>query len=87
MVDFKYLYLGICGIANAHPLGTMAGHLGSAVAAGYFIGEDNTDLPDEVFRGIESELDRIIAGEEAIWFDVEKTGVKPNELFRPFEEK
>ncbi len=87
MVDFKYLYLGICGIANAHPLGTMAGHLGAAVAAGYFIGEDNPNLPAEVFRGIESELDRVIAGEEAIWFDVKKTGVKPKELFRPFEKK
>ena len=34
MVDFKYLQKGIAGLANAHPLGTMSGHLGAAVAAG-----------------------------------------------------
>jgi hypothetical protein len=36
MIDFDYLYKGICGLANAHQAGTMAGHLGAAVAAGYF---------------------------------------------------
>ena len=52
-----------------------------------FIGEDNANLPDGVFRGIESELDRIIAGEEAIWFDVKKTGVEPKDFFRPFKKE
>jgi hypothetical protein len=84
MVDFKYLYQGICGIANAHPLGTMAGHLGAAVTAGYFMGEDQSELPEEVSQGIEAELERVIAGEEAIWFDVKKTGITPTELFKPF---
>ncbi len=87
MVDFKYLYKGICGIANAHPLGTMAGHLGAAVATGYFIGEDLSDLPAEVYQGIERELERVIAGEESIWFDVKKTGTQPTDLFRPFKEQ
>ncbi len=27
MIDFDYLYKGICGLANAHRAGTMAGHL------------------------------------------------------------
>lgn len=84
MIDFKYLYQGVCGLANAHPLGTMAGHLGAAVATGYFVGEDQADIPAQVARGIEAELDRIIAGEEAIWFDVKKTGMTPTDLFRKF---
>ncbi|MDA7902366.1 hypothetical protein N9B31_01780 [Mariniblastus sp.] len=81
MVDFKYLQKGIAGLANAHPLGTMSGHLGAAVAAGYFIGEDHADLSAVVTRGIESELERVLNGEEAIWFDVKKTGIQPTELF------
>ncbi len=87
MIDFGYLYQGICGLANAHKAGTMAGHLGAAVAAGYFLGEDENDLPDEVFDGITGELDRVIAGEEAIWFNAKKAGITPTELFKPFPEE
>ena len=81
MVDFEYLQKGIVGLANAHPLGTMSGHLGAAVAAGYFIGEDHDGLSVTVTRGIESELNRVLEGEEAIWFNVKKTGVQPAQLF------
>ena len=84
MIDFDYLYKGICGLANAQKAGTMAGHLGAAVVAGYFIGEDQSDLPDEVFKGIEGELDRVTRGEEAIWFNAKKAGVTPTDLFKPF---
>lgn len=84
MIDFDYLYKGICGLANAHKAGTMAGHLGAAVVAGYFFGEDQSDLPDGVFNGIQGELERVIAGEESIWFNAEKAGISPTELFRPF---
>jgi hypothetical protein len=87
MIDFGYLYQGICGLANAHKAGTMAGHLGAAVVAGYFFGEDENDLPDEVFDGVSGELDRVIAGEEAIWFDAKKAGVTPTELFKLFPEE
>lgn len=87
MIDFEYLYQGICGLANAHKAGTMAGHLGAAVVAGYFFGEDENDLPDEVFDGITGELNRVIAGEEAIWFNAKKAGVTPTELFEPFPEE
>lgn len=62
----------------------MAGHLGAAVVAGYFFGEDQSDLADGVFQGVESELDRVIAGEEAIWFNAKKAGVTPTELFETF---
>ncbi len=84
MIDFGYLYKGICGLANAHRAGTMAGHLGAAVVTGYFFGEDQSDLPDAVFKGVEAELNRIIAGEEAIWFNAKKAGVTPTQLFEPF---
>ena len=82
MINFQYLYQGLCGLANASKTSGLAGHLGAAVAAGYFIGEDQPDLPGPVGKGIEGELDRIIAGEEAIWYNVKKTGIKPNELFK-----
>lgn len=82
MIDFGYLLDGVRGLANCHPAGTMAGHLGAAVATGYFISEDRPDLPDEVYRGIEGELDRIKAGQEAIWFNAKKFGLTPSDLFR-----
>lgn len=84
MIDFQYLTRGVYGLANAHQAGTMAGHLGAAVSAGYFWGEDLGDLPERVSRGVEAELERIIAGEEAIWFNAKKAGVTPTELFREF---
>ncbi len=87
MIAFDYLEQGVRGLANAHRAGTMAGHLGAAVAAGYFFGEDQSDLPPEVDRGLEAELDRIIAGEEAIWFDAKKAGVTPEELFQPLPQQ
>jgi hypothetical protein len=87
MIDFDYLYQGLCGLARAHRAGTMAGHLGAAVLTGYFFGEDQSQLPDAVFRGIEGELDRVIAGQEAIWFNAKKVGLTPTELFQPFPEE
>ena len=87
MIEFDYLYKGLCGLANAHKAGTMAGHLGAAVVAGYLFGEDQSDLSDGVSKGIEGELKRIIAGEEGFWFNAKKAGVTPTELFKPFPEE
>jgi hypothetical protein len=87
LIDFEYLYKGICGLAHGHKAGTMAGHLGAAVVAGYFFGEDQIDLPDGVIEGIEGELERVIAGEEAIWFNAKQAGVTPTELFKPFPQE
>jgi len=84
MIDFDYLYKGICGLANAHRAGTMAGHLGAAVVAGYFFGEDQSDLADEIHKGVEGELERVIAGEESFWYNAKKAGVTPTELFQAF---
>jgi hypothetical protein len=83
MVDFEYLLKGLTGLANAHRAGTMAGHLGAAVVAGYFFGEDQADLPGEIYRGIAGELERILHGEEAIWFNTKQVGLTPADLFRP----
>ncbi len=87
MIDFEYLYKGICGLANAHHAGTMAGHLGAAVVAGYFVGEELNYLPDVAVKGVQGELDRVIQGEEAIWFNAAKIGITPTDLFKPFPEE
>ncbi|MCA9090696.1 MAG: hypothetical protein KDA90_18905 [Planctomycetaceae bacterium] len=82
MIDFDFLDQGVRGLANAHKAGTMAGHLGAAVAAGYFIGEDHSEWAPEVFVGVAGELKRILAGEEAIWWNAKKAGVSPADLFQ-----
>jgi hypothetical protein len=65
----------------------MAGHLGAAVIAGYFFGEDQPRLADTVYSAIEKELNRIIGGEESLWFDPHKAGITMPELFAPFPEE
>lgn len=87
MVDFQYLYKGLCGLARAHEARAMAGHLGAAVIAGYFFGEEHHELDPEVHRAIERELDRIIRGEETVWYDAKKAGITISELFEPFPDE
>ena len=87
MVNFTYLYTGLCGLARAHRANNMAGHLGAAVVAGYFFGEEQPDLDDHVVAAIEDELDRIIQGDESIWFDPEKAGITIAELFEPLPDE
>lgn len=87
MIDFSYLYKGICGLANAHRASPLAGHLGAAVVAGYFLGEDQPDLDDAVYRGVEQELERILRGEESLWFDPKKVGIAVADLFQPLPEE
>ncbi|MEZ5301737.1 MAG: hypothetical protein R3F11_13965 [Verrucomicrobiales bacterium] len=83
MIEFRYLQTGLTGMAQAHRANTMAGHLGAAVVAGVFFCEDHPDLPPEVVAAVQGELDRVIAGGEAIWFDQKKAGVTIAELFAP----
>ena len=87
MVEFSYLYKGLCGLARAHRANSMAGHLGAAVAAGYFFGEEFPDLDDAVVKAVERDLDKIISGEEAFWYKPEKAGIRIAELFEPFREE
>jgi hypothetical protein len=65
----------------------MAGHLGAAVTAGYFFGEDHPDVDSGVVIAIEKQLDRIIRGEESLWFDPKKAGITNPQLFQPFPEE
>ncbi len=83
MVNFEYLYKGLCGLARAHRANTMAGHLGAAVVAGYFFGEEHHELDERVVAAVEKELDRIIHGDEALWFDAKKAGITVPEFFEP----
>lgn len=82
MVDFGYLYRGLCGLSRAHRANSMAGHLGAAVVAGYFYGEDNAGLPPDVGTAIGGYLDRVVAGEEGLWFDSDRAGITVSEMFR-----
>ncbi len=84
MIEFDYLYKGLCGLARTHQVGGLAGHLGAALIAGYFFGEDQHELDPQVHQAIEQDLDRIIKGEESIWYDQKKVGVTIPELFKPF---
>jgi hypothetical protein len=63
MVNYEYLQKGLDAMARAHQVSPMSGHLGAAVVAGYFIGEEFPELDEKVYTGIESELERIIRGE------------------------
>jgi len=40
MVGFEYFPKGLAALARAPQASTLAGHLGAAVVAGYFLGED-----------------------------------------------
>ncbi len=61
----------------------MSGHLGAAVVAGYFIGEQHPDLDDKVYAGIESELERIIHGESG-FSPKKKAALNATAMFEPF---
>ena len=84
MVGFAYLYKGLCGLARAHQANAMAGHLGAAVVTGYFVGEELPDLDAKVYTAVERDLNRIMQGDETLWFDAEKAGITIPELFAPF---
>lgn len=81
MVAYHYLERGVAGLGRAHLAGSMSGHLGSALLAGYFLGEMKPDLDPAVHFAIERDLERILGGEETVWFDPAKTGVTVEELF------
>ena len=81
MIDHTYLQKGLLATARSHQAGSMAGHLGASVLAGYYLGEDYPDLPKAVMKGIQGELQRIIQGEETLWTSIGKTGIGARELF------
>ena len=83
MVDFDFLAKGLYAMSRAHHVNTMAGHLGAAVVAGYFISEQNPDLDAKVYQGIESELNRIMSG-ESVFSPTKNAAISVAEMFEPF---
>ena len=83
MVDHDYLAKGLYAMSRAHHVNTMAGHLGAAVVAGYFIAEQHPDLDATVYQGIEGELDRIIRG-ESVFSPGKNAVISVAEMFEPF---
>ncbi len=85
MIRFEYLSKGLNALARAHHMSSMAGHLGAAVIAGYFVGEQRPDLDPEVYQGIEGDLERIMRGESVFGKKMAKTSpLADPELFEPF---
>lgn len=84
MVDYSYLPKGLNALARAHRVSTMSGHLGAAVVAGYFVGEQHPDLDDRVYRGIEAELERIIRGEETVFSPKPDAALTAPAMFESF---
>lgn len=84
MIDFQYLSQGLNALARAHQVGPMAGHLGAAVVAGYFVGEQRPDLDPKVYRGIEGDLERVKKGESVFGSRPKQGESRDPELFRPF---
>ena len=48
LIDFAYPYVGLCGLANAHRAGTMAGRMGTAEVASTFRPQSGDGMPPDV---------------------------------------
>jgi hypothetical protein len=83
MVELDYLAKGLYALSRANRVNTMAGHLGAAVVAGYFIAEQRPDLDPVVFQGIEAELNRIIRG-ESVFSPKENAPISVADMFEQF---
>ena len=83
MVKFDYLQKGLYAMARAHLVSNMSGHLGAAVVAGYFIGEQHPGLDENVYKGIEGELERIIRG-ESVFSPTKNAALNAPAMFEPF---
>jgi len=88
MIEFEYLKKGLNAMARAHRTGSMTGHLGAAAVAGYFFGEQRPGLDREVVDGIESDLDKVIAGESVFGKRMYRNAeLADRELFADFPEE
>lgn len=85
MLDFEYVSKGLNAMARAHHMSSMAGHLGAAVVAGYFVGEQRPDLDPEVCEGIRGDLERVMNGRSVFGKRMSKHAkLEDSELFAPF---
>jgi hypothetical protein len=84
-LDDSYLIKGLNALARAHRVSAMAGHLGASLVAGYFIGRQRPDLDPEVYKGIEGDLNRVMAGESVFGSKMKKNSkITDSELFEDF---
>lgn len=84
-LDDSYLLKGLNALARAHRMSAMAGHLGAAVVAGYFIGKQRPELDPEVFKGIQADLDRVMDGESVFGSKMTKNSkIADSDLFEAF---
>ncbi len=85
-VGQEYLKKGLLGLSRAHLVGTMTGHLGATLVAGYLFSEEHRELDRKVHVGIEKELDRVLNGESV--FDPGEGGpIATSELFVPYPDE
>ena len=85
MIEYAYLSKGLNALARAHQVSNMAGHLGASVVAGYFVGEQRPDLDEEVYEGIEDDLERVIAGQSVFGTKTYRQAtITDSEMFAPF---
>jgi hypothetical protein len=84
MIDSSYLHQGLWGLARAHQASPIAGHLGASLIAGYFFAQEHPSLDPAVYAGVTRDLDRVVAGEESLWFDPDAAGITVPEMFAPF---
>lgn len=84
-LDDSYLDRGLNALARAHHMSSMAGHLGASLIAGYYVGEQRPNLAPEVYKGIESDLQRVMRGESVFGKKMSrKSKLSDAELFEPF---
>ena len=83
--DDSYLLKGLNALARAHRMSAMAGHLGASLVAGSFLRKQSPALDDEVYKGIGSDLDRVIRGESVFGAKMTKNSqMADSELFEEF---
>ena len=85
MIDYQFLSKGLNALSRAHHMNSMAGHLGAALIAGYFLGEQRPNMEPEVYEGIEDDLGRIMRGESVFGKKMSKNSmIADAEMFEPF---
>lgn len=76
---------GLNALARAHQMSSMAGHLGASVLAGFFLAKQRPDLDPEVFKGIKTDLARVMGGESVFGARMSKKAkLADRDLFKAF---
>ena len=87
-MDATYLENGLYALARAHHMSSMAGHLGAAHLAGYFVSQQRPDLDPDVYRGIQDDLHRVVQGKSVFGKQMSrKSPLTDADLFEPFPQQ